>query len=42
MTSDLMSLIIQFTGGPIASIANTQSQTNLGVNVIIAGLISQA
>ena len=38
---DLLSLILQAAGGAIASISNTKSTTDLGVNVLIAGLAFQ-
>ena len=41
MSCDLISLILQSAGGAMASIADTQKDTDLGVNVMIAGLIAQ-
>ena len=38
---DLLSLILQSIGGAIASIATKPAATDLGVNIMIAGLISQ-
>jgi hypothetical protein len=38
---DLLSLILQSIGGAIASISHKQKTTDLGVNIMIAGLISQ-
>ncbi|KAF2446176.1 RTA1-domain-containing protein [Karstenula rhodostoma CBS 690.94] len=38
---DLLSLILQSIGGAIASMANTTSSRDLGVHIMIAGLISQ-
>tara|TARA_R110002060_G_scaffold33975_2_gene44828 strand:- start:11 stop:469 length:459 start_codon:yes stop_codon:yes gene_type:complete len=41
MSCDLVSLILQSAGGAMASIADTQEDTDMGVNVMIAGLIAQ-
>jgi hypothetical protein len=41
MACDLISLLLQSAGGAIASIADTKKDTDLGVNVMIAGLVSQ-
>ncbi|KAH7323870.1 RTA1 like protein-domain-containing protein [Rhexocercosporidium sp. MPI-PUGE-AT-0058] len=41
MSCDLISLILQSVGGAMASIADTQKDTDVGVNVMIAGLIAQ-
>ena len=38
---DFVSLLLQAVGGAMASIANTASGTQVGVNVMIAGLASQ-
>lgn len=38
---DLVSLCLQAAGGAIASLANTKSQSDLGVNIMIAGLSTQ-
>lgn len=38
---DLVSLILQSAGGAIASMADDQDQTDLGVNIMIAGLVAQ-
>lgn len=40
-TCDLISLVLQALGGAIASGANTQSQSDLGRNIMLAGLIFQ-
>ena len=39
--SDLLSLVLQAAGGAIAAIANDKKTSNLGVNVMIAGLATQ-
>jgi hypothetical protein len=39
--ADLISLILQSAGGAIASMADTQKDNDLGVNIMIAGLIAQ-
>lgn len=39
--SDLLSLILQAAGGAIASTANTHSMTQVGINLMIAGLSTQ-
>ncbi len=41
ISADLVSLILQAAGGAIASIANDKKTSNLGVNVMIAGLAFQ-
>jgi len=41
MGCDGISLILQSAGGAIASIANTQKGSDLGVHIMIAGLVSQ-
>ncbi|PVH79609.1 RTA1-domain-containing protein [Cadophora sp. DSE1049] len=41
MSCDLVSLILQSAGGAMASIADTQEDTDRGVNVMISGLIAQ-
>jgi hypothetical protein len=41
MTCDFLSLLLQAAGGAIASGANTKSSTDLGVNIMIAGLSFQ-
>jgi len=41
MFSDFISLLLQAAGGAIASSANSQSSTNTGVNIMIAGLSFQ-
>lgn len=41
MTCDVVSLILQATGGALASTGDTQDDVDLGVNIMIAGLISQ-
>jgi hypothetical protein len=41
MTCDGISLILQSAGGAITSMADTQKDKDLGVNIMIAGLISQ-
>lgn len=41
MACDGISLVLQSVGGAIASIADTQSGNDLGVNIMIAGLIAQ-
>lgn len=38
---DLLSLVLQSIGGAIASMARKQEATDLGVHIMIAGLISQ-
>ena len=38
---DLLSLVLQATGGALASLANTKAQENTGVNIMIAGLSTQ-
>jgi len=38
---DLASLILQSAGGAITSMADTQKDHDLGVNIMIAGLVSQ-
>jgi hypothetical protein len=38
---DFISLVLQATGGAIASTSNDQAGTNLGVNIMIAGLSTQ-
>ena len=38
---DLLSLVLQSVGGAIASMAKKQEATDLGVHIMIAGLISQ-
>ena len=38
---DVVSLILQSAGGAIASIADDQDGTDLGVNIMIAGLAAQ-
>jgi hypothetical protein len=40
-TCDLISLVLQAVGGAIASTANTVSSSNLGKNIMLAGLIFQ-
>ncbi|KAI9644234.1 phospholipid-translocating ATPase rsb1 [Ciborinia camelliae] len=40
-TCDLISLVLQAVGGAIASLANTISQSNLGKNIMLAGLAFQ-
>ncbi|RDL39273.1 Uncharacterized protein BP5553_03613 [Venustampulla echinocandica] len=40
-TCDLISLVLQALGGGIASTANTQSSSDLGKNIMLAGLIFQ-
>lgn len=42
MSSDFLSLILQAAGGAIADTANTQSQTRMGANIMVAGLVLQA
>jgi hypothetical protein len=39
--SDLISLILQAAGGAMASMANTKKDSDLGVHIMIAGLIFQ-
>jgi hypothetical protein len=39
--ADLVSLILQSAGGAIASMADTQEDNDMGVNIMIAGLIAQ-
>lgn len=41
MTCDGISLALQSAGGAIASIADDQAGNDLGVNIMIAGLIAQ-
>ena len=41
VTADIISLILQAAGGAIAAIANDKKTSNLGVNVMIAGLAFQ-
>lgn len=41
MGCDMISLLLQSAGGAIASGANTQKSSDLGVNIMIAGLVSQ-
>ena len=41
ISSDILALVLQAVGGALASEANTPSQTNIGVNVMIAGLAYQ-
>ena len=41
ISADLVSLVLQAAGGAIASIANDKKTSNLGVNVMIAGLAFQ-
>ncbi len=41
MACDFISLLLQSAGGAMASIADTQPDTDRGVNVMIAGLIVQ-
>lgn len=41
MACDLVSLILQAAGGAMASLANTKSQGQTGVNIMIAGLSTQ-
>jgi hypothetical protein len=38
---DLVSLILQAAGGAIASLANTEADGDMGVNIMIAGLSTQ-
>lgn len=38
---DMVSLVLQAAGGAIASMADTQDQNDLGVNIMIAGLATQ-
>lgn len=38
---DLLSLILQAAGGAITSMADDQEQSDLGINIMIAGLASQ-
>jgi hypothetical protein len=38
---DVVSLILQSAGGAIASMADTQKDTDMGVNIMIAGLAAQ-
>jgi hypothetical protein len=40
-TCDLISLVLQAVGGAIASTANTQSDSDLGKNIMLAGLAFQ-
>ncbi|KAK3115226.1 phospholipid-translocating ATPase rsb1 [Teratosphaeriaceae sp. CCFEE 6253] len=42
MSSDFMSLLLQAAGGGIADSANTDSLKNIGVDIMIAGLVLQA
>ncbi|TEY52903.1 hypothetical protein BOTCAL_0253g00060 [Botryotinia calthae] len=37
-TCDIISLVLQATGGAIASLADTQDQSDLGKNIMLAGL----
>ncbi|OCL03471.1 putative RTA1 domain protein [Glonium stellatum] len=41
ITCDFISLVLQAAGGAIASGANTPSQTQMGINIMIAGLSFQ-
>lgn len=41
MACDLVSLILQAAGGALASLANTNSQEQTGLNIMIAGLSTQ-
>ena len=41
ISCDLVSLILQALGGAIASIANTKKSNDLGVHIMVAGLIFQ-
>lgn len=41
MVCDFISLLLQGTGGGLAATANTDSGTDAGVNVMIAGLVWQ-
>jgi len=41
MTGDGISLVLQSAGGAIASISDTKSGSDLGVNIMIAGLVAQ-
>lgn len=41
MTCDFISLLLQAAGGAIASAADTKSTSDLGVNIMIAGLTFQ-
>ena len=41
VASDLVSLILQAAGGAMASLAGSQSQAQLGINLMIAGLSTQ-
>ncbi|TVY38467.1 Sphingoid long-chain base transporter [Lachnellula subtilissima] len=41
MGCDTISLLLQSAGGAIASGANTQKASDLGINIMIAGLVSQ-
>jgi hypothetical protein len=38
---DLVSLLLQSAGGAIASISDTKKDTDMGVNIMIAGLAAQ-
>ncbi|KIX02135.1 uncharacterized protein Z518_08074 [Rhinocladiella mackenziei CBS 650.93] len=38
---DVVSLLLQSAGGAISSMADTQSQSDLGINIMIAGLATQ-
>jgi hypothetical protein len=40
-TCDFICLVLQAAGGAIASTANTASSSNLGKNIMLAGLIFQ-
>ncbi|KAJ5877959.1 RTA1 domain protein [Penicillium solitum] len=41
MTCDVVSLILQAAGGALASTGDTQDDVDMGVNIMIAGLIAQ-
>lgn len=41
MTCDLISLILQAAGGAVTSIADEKSLSDIGVNIMIAGLVFQ-
>lgn len=41
MTCDVVSLILQAAGGGLASAGGTQNDVDMGVDIMIAGLIAQ-
>ncbi|KAI0692285.1 RTA1 like protein-domain-containing protein [Cytidiella melzeri] len=41
LTSDIIALVVQALGGGLASSTNSQSTTNLGANIALAGIVFQ-